>query len=303
MSVKVQELTKIYGTQRAVDAISFEIQSGEIVGFLGPNGAGKSTTMKMLTCYLTPSSGEASVNGFDIYDQSIEVRKSIGYLPEHNPLYLDMYVKEYLRFIAGIHHYSGNIGKRVQDLIDLTGLGVEQHKKIAMLSKGYRQRVGLAQALLHDPKVLILDEPTTGLDPNQIVEIRNLIRDVGKEKTVIFSTHILQEVQAICNRVIIINRGKIVADQPTAELISSFSGQSTLRVEFKNQVNIDSLKAIPGVLRAEQKGNQWFVTTDGKQDIRENIFRWAVQNNNVIYEMVQESQSLEKVFQELTVNS
>lgn len=300
MSVKVQELTKIYGTQRAVDSVSFEIGTGEIVGFLGPNGAGKSTTMKMLTCYITPSSGEAWIADKDIYEQSLEVRKKIGYLPENNPLYVDMYVKEYLHFIAGIHHYKGNVGKRVDELVELTGLQVEKHKKIKMLSKGYRQRVGLAQALIHDPEVLILDEPTTGLDPNQIIEIRNLIKDVGKEKTVIFSTHILQEVQAICSRVLIINKGKIVADKPTEELIRSFTGKVFLRVEFKNEVKAEELKTIPGVEQADRKGNHWLLITDGATDIREQVFQFAVSQHNIIYELAQESQSLEKVFQELT---
>jgi ABC-2 type transport system ATP-binding protein len=300
MSVKVQELTKVYGEQRAVDAISFEVKSGEIVGFLGPNGEGKSTTMKMLTCYITPTSGEAWVSGSDIYEQSLEARKKIGYLPENNPLYLDMYVKEYLHFIAGIHQYKGNVNQRVAELIELTGLQVERHKKIRMLSKGYRQRVGLAQALLHEPEVLILDEPTTGLDPNQIIEIRNLIKEVGKEKTVIFSTHILQEVQAICSRVLIINKGKIVADSPTEELMAAFSGKVSLRVEFKNAVKENELKHIEGVENIEKKGNTWVITSDGSNDIREQVFQMAVRDNNIIYEMQQESQSLEKVFQQLT---
>ena len=300
MSVKVQELTKIYGEQRAVDAISFEVQSGEIVGFLGPNGAGKSTTMKMLTCYLTPTSGEAWVAGSDIYEESLEVRKKLGYLPENNPLYLDMYVKEYLHFIAGIHHYKGNISARVDELIELTGLQVEKRKKIKMLSKGYRQRVGLAQALIHDPEVLILDEPTTGLDPNQIIEIRNLIKEIGKKKTVIFSTHILQEVQAICSRVLIINKGKIVADNSTEQLMSSALGKVFIRVEFKNPVTSEELRKISGVDQADRKGNYWLLRADGKNDIREEVFRWAVQKNNIIYELKQESQSLENIFQQLT---
>lgn len=300
MSVKVEELTKIYGEQLAVDNISFEIQTGEIVGFLGPNGAGKSTTMKMLTCYVTPSSGKAFVSGRNVEEESLEVRKRIGYLPENNPLYTDMYVKEYLRFIAGIHHYDGNVGKRVDELIDMTGLGIEKHKKIGMLSKGYRQRVGLAQALLHDPEVLILDEPTSGLDPNQIIEIRNLIKEAGKQKTVILSTHIMQEVQAMCNRVIIINRGKIVADSSTEELTNRVSGRAMVRVEFKNPVKAEELKAIPGVLQVEKRQDQFLIQSDSKEDLRERIFSWAVQHNNAIYELVKEGQSLENVFQQLT---
>jgi ABC-2 type transport system ATP-binding protein len=300
LSVKVEELTKIYGEQLAVDNISFEIQTGEIVGFLGPNGAGKSTTMKMLTCYVTPSSGKAFVSGRNVEEESLEVRKRIGYLPENNPLYTDMYVKEYLRFIAGIHHYDGNVGKRVDELIDMTGLGIEKHKKIGMLSKGYRQRVGLAQALLHDPEVLILDEPTSGLDPNQIIEIRNLIKEAGQQKTVILSTHIMQEVQAMCNRVIIINRGKIVADSSTEELTNRVSGRAMVRVEFKNPVKAEELKAIPGVLQVEKRQDQFLIQSDSKEDLRERIFSWAVQHNNAIYELVKEGQSLENVFQQLT---
>jgi ABC-2 type transport system ATP-binding protein len=300
LSVRVEKLTKIYGSQRAVDEISFEVKSGEIVGFLGPNGAGKSTTMKMLTCYLSPSSGKAFVSDYSIEDDSIEVRRRIGYLPEHNPLYTEMYVKEYLRFIAGISGYSGNVGKRVNELIDMTGLGIEKHKKIGMLSKGYRQRVGLAQALLHNPEVLILDEPTSGLDPNQIVEIRALIREVGKEKTVILSTHIMQEVQAMCSRVIIINKGKIAADSTAEELVNRVSGRNLLRVEFKNPVDLRSLKNIPGVVEAEQKGNKWALYSNAKDDIRETVFNWAVEHNNAIFELVKEGQSLENIFQTLT---
>jgi ABC-2 type transport system ATP-binding protein len=292
----------VYGEQRAVDAISFEIRTGEIVGFLGPNGAGKSTTMKMLTCYLLPTSGSGEVNGFNIETQPLEVRRNIGYLPEHNPLYTDMYVKEYLHFIAGVEGYDGNVKQRVNELVEMTGLGVEQHKKIGMLSKGYRQRVGLAQALLNNPGVLILDEPTTGLDPNQIIEIRNLIREVGKEKTVILSTHIMQEVQAMCSRVIIINRGSIVADSPTEQLTTQAEGRQLVRVAFKNEVSKETLLKIKGVEQAQNKGTHWILTTSAKGDIREEIFRWAVSQNNVLYELALETQSLESVFQLLTRN-
>lgn len=219
MSISVQSLTKIYGTQRAVDHISFEIQKGEIVGFLGPNGAGKSTSMKMITGYLPPTEGSASVAGFDVTEKPMEVRKRLGYLPEANPLYFDMYVREYLSFSAGIHQITGSEAKsRIEDIISQTGLSKEAHKKIGMLSKGYKQRVGLAQALLHQPEVLILDEPTSGLDPNQIVEIRELIMRMGQEKTVLLSTHIMQEVEAMCSRVIIINNGLIVADESLESL-------------------------------------------------------------------------------------
>lgn len=219
MSIRIQHLTKVYGTQLAVNDISFDVKQGEVVGFLGPNGAGKSTTMKIATCYLPATSGTVEVAGFDVATSPIDVRRSIGYLPEHNPLYLDMYVKEFLAFIGGLYGLKGqHLQQSISNVIELVGLGLEQKKKIGQLSKGYRQRVGLAQALIHNPKVLILDEPTTGLDPNQLVEIRNVIKEVGKEKTVIFSTHIMQEVEAICNRVILINKGVIVTDNSLIEL-------------------------------------------------------------------------------------
>jgi len=300
LSVKVEALTKIYGDQHAVDSISFEVAGGQITGFLGPNGAGKSTTMKMLTCYLAPTAGKAMVAGYDIETQSIEVRKRIGYLPEHNPLYTEMYVKEYLRFIAGISGYEGNISKRINELIEMTGLGVEKHKKIGMLSKGYRQRVGLAQALFSNPEVLILDEPTSGLDPNQVIEIRNLIKEVGKEKTVILSTHIMQEVQAMCSRVIIINKGKIVADNSTEELTRQTTGNNLLRVAFKNPVTASVLKSIPGVLDVEQKGKAWILFYAANDDLRDAVFKWAVNNDNTIYEMEREGRSLEDIFQSFT---
>lgn len=225
MSIKIQNLTKIYGQQKAVDNISFEVNQGEIVGFLGPNGAGKSTTMKIATCYIPATEGSVEVCGYDVQKSSKEVRRNIGYLPEHNPLYLDMYVKEFLSFVGGIYQIKGNqLTHRIEEVIELVGLQIEQKKKIGQLSKGYRQRVGLAQALIHDPKVLILDEPTTGLDPNQLVEIRQVIKNIGKEKTVVFSTHIMQEVEAICDRVVIINKGKIVEDQALSSLVQN--GQS-----------------------------------------------------------------------------
>ena len=219
MSISIQHLTKIYGTQKAVNDISFEAKKGEIVGFLGPNGAGKSTTMKVVTSYLSATSGQVLINGFDVKTQSMDVRRNIGYLPEHNPLYLEMYVKEFLLFVGNMYGLKGiEVNKRIAEMVELCGLSAEQNKKIGQLSKGYRQRVGLAQALIHDPSVLILDEPTTGLDPNQIVEIRNVIKTVGKDKTILFSTHIMQEVEAICDRVIIINRGQIVSDSTLTSL-------------------------------------------------------------------------------------
>ena len=218
MSVEVKNITKLYGTQRALDDVSFTVEPGQVVGFLGPNGAGKSTMMKIITCFLPQNSGTVSVDGFDVTADPLKVRERVGYLPEHNPLYHDMYVKEFLSFIAGIQVPSATVASRVKEMIEVTGLGAEQHKKIGALSKGYRQRVGLAQAMIHNPSVLILDEPTTGLDPNQLVDIRQLIKNIGKEKTVILSTHIMQEVEAICDRVIIINKGKIVADDKTSFL-------------------------------------------------------------------------------------
>jgi len=235
MSLKIQNLVKVYGTQNAVDNISFEVKQGEIVGFLGPNGAGKSTTMKIATCYLTATSGKVEVCGYDVQNDAMEVRRNIGYLPEHNPLYLEMYVKEFLAFVGGLYQIKGQkLQNRIAEVIDLVGLQLEQKKKIGQLSKGYRQRVGLAQALIHDPKVLILDEPTTGLDPNQLAEIRGVIRNIGKEKTVVFSTHIMQEVEAICDRVVIINHGKIVND---SELSALKTSGKTMEEVFRNLTN------------------------------------------------------------------
>lgn len=229
MSVKVEQLTKVYGEQKAIDQISFTAHAGRVLGFLGPNGAGKSTTMKIVSCFIPPTAGKASLCGFDVAEDPMEVRRNLGYLPEHNPLYLDMYVKESLSFIANIHQLA-NEKNRIDEVIELTGLGAEQHKKIGALSKGYRQRVGLAQAMIHDPKVLILDEPTSGLDPNQLIEIRNLIKTLGKTKTVILSTHIMQEVEAVCDDVVIINKGKIVASQELVELKNSYNNQSLEKI-------------------------------------------------------------------------
>jgi len=231
MSIIATDITKIYGKQKALDSVSLEINAGEVVGLLGPNGAGKSTMMKIISCFLPPTSGEASVDGFDIFEKEIEVKKRVGYLPEHNPLYLDMYVREYLSFLAGIHKLGRKKKARINEIIDITGLGLEQNKKIAALSKGFRQRVGLAQALLHDPSVLILDEPTSGLDPNQLLEIRSLIQEIGKEKTVLFSTHIMQEVEAICDRAVIIHLGKIVADDSISALKK---GEQSLEEVFQS---------------------------------------------------------------------
>lgn len=298
MSIQVKQVSKFYGEQKALDGVSFEISKGEIVGFLGPNGAGKSTMMKIICCYLPPSEGEVLVCGKSIVTASIEVRKHLGYLPEHNPLYLDMYVKEFLDFIAGVHQIS-NKKERIAEMIELTGLQNEQHKKIGALSKGYRQRVGLASAMIHNPEVLILDEPTTGLDPNQIVEIRNLIKTIGKEKTVMLSTHIMQEVDAICDRAIIINHGKIVANEKVSELRSQQTAL-VLTVEFESEVNASQLKNIVHVKQVEQLASKRFKITTSGQDIRSEISKWALENNNIILSLNKESASLESVFQELT---
>lgn len=300
MSIKVEGITKIYGTQKALDDVSFEIKSGEIIGFLGPNGAGKSTMMKILTCYIPQTSGKAEVCGYDVKEQSVEVRKQVGYLPEHNPLYLDMYVKEYLAFIGGLHNIH-NKTARVKEMIETVGLQVEQNKKIGALSKGYRQRVGLAQALIHNPKVLILDEPTSGLDPNQLEEIRNLIKETGKEKTVMLSTHIMQEVEAVCDRVIIINKGKIVANDDTTHLQQTSSAKQVLRVEFDKEVSKNSLKNIEGVIEVSQlQGNTWHIFTDADKDIRKEIFNYAVANGLSVLALQKEEQKLEDIFKQLT---
>ena len=301
MSVSVRQLTKIYGDQRALDAISFEAKPGEILGFLGPNGAGKTTTMKILTCYLSQSEGSATVCGYDVSKESLEVRKQVGYLPEHNPLYKDMYVREYLRFAAR----ANEVGKpkaRIEELIETTGLGREAHKQIGALSKGYRQRVGLAQAMLHDPKVLILDEPTSGLDPNQLAEIRSLIKQLGKEKTVIFSTHIMQEVQALCDRVIIIDRGRLVADDPIDKLRRRLSGGVSLVVTFDRKVNGEELGAIAGVeqVTGTDEANTHRLHLRAGADARAAVFRFAVEQNLVLLGMRQEDRSVEEVFRALT---
>jgi ABC-2 type transport system ATP-binding protein len=301
MSIKVKEVTKIYGEQRALDSVSFNIDSGEVVGFLGPNGAGKSTMMKIISCFIPQTSGQVSVCGYDVSEKSMEVRKRVGYLPEHNPLYLDMYVVEYLRFIGGLHKISG-LKNRIEEMIDMVGLGNEQHKLIGKLSKGYRQRVGLAQAIIHDPEVLILDEPTSGLDPNQLVEIRGLITEIGKQKTVMLSTHIMQEVEAICSRVIIINNGKIVADQKANELRSSLGTSGyELRVEFSDILEEGVLESIPGVSHiSRQSDREWLLHVESETDIRSQLFDWAVEKNISILTIQRIEKSLEDVFKQLT---
>ncbi len=303
MSIKVSNVTKLYGEQKALDNVTFEIKQGEVVGLLGPNGAGKTTMMKIISCFLPATSGDVSVYGFDVLEQSIEVRKKIGYLPENNPLYPDMYVKEYLELIAGIHKLGKRKKQRITKIIEITGLGIEQNKKIGALSKGYRQRVGLAQALIHNPEVLILDEPTSGLDPNQLLEIRNLIKEIGKEKTVMLCTHIMQEAEAVCSRVIIINKGKIVADDSTTNLYKIALGKEIIKVEFNSSVPAYLIKSIPGIINAKNiKENIWEIESKPDKDIRSDIFRFAVKNDFTVLSMNKEKQKLEEIFQQLTKN-
>jgi ABC-2 type transport system ATP-binding protein len=300
VSVIVNRLSKVYGNQKAVDEVSFTAEPGKILGFLGPNGAGKSTTMKIITCFIPATSGNVSVCGFDTNTHSMEVRKRIGYLPEHNPLYLEMYVKEYLAFVAGMHGMK-NPKARIQEMIQLTGLEREQHKKIAELSKGYRQRVGLAQAMIHNPDVLILDEPTSGLDPNQLSEIRKLIKKIGQEKTVILSTHIMQEVEAICDQVVIINKGKIVANDDTKNLQQHTVGEFVFKVEFDKVVEHQKLESIAGVKKASKITDQvWLLTAANDEHVRTAIFEFAVKNNLVLLSIQKEEEKLEDVFRRLT---
>jgi len=302
MSLQVDHLTKIYGQQKAVNDISFAINKGEIVGFLGPNGAGKSTTMKIATGYLPSSSGKIEVDGYDVAEQPMQVKKIIGYLPEHNPLYLDMFVHEYLSFIGKVYQIpSSQLKARTKEIISMCGLEPEQNKLIGSLSKGYRQRVGLAQALIHNPQVLILDEPTTGLDPNQIVEIRKLIKEISKNKTVIFSTHIMQEVQALCDRVIIINKGKIVADDVLKNLIGQHENVYVITVEFKEQVISQDLSAIAGIEKVQAEGKQFRVYST--KDIRNDLIRFATEKNLSLLSLKQEENSMEEIFRSLTVEA
>lgn len=298
MSILVQNISKYYGEQKALNNISFDIKKGEIVGFLGPNGAGKSTLMKILTTYISSSEGEALVNDFDVTKKQKNVQQSVGYLPEHNPLYLDMYIKEYLDFNANVY----NVNKeRINEVIELTGLTHEAHKKISQLSKGYRQRVGLANALLHNPDVLILDEPTTGLDPNQLVEIRELIKSVGKEKTIFLSTHIMQEVEAICDRVIIINKGELVIDTPLSELKNN--QEQLIEVEFDYRIEDVLLKRLPNVTTAKNTfGMTWEISFNTKEDMRSLIFDFAAENELKILKLDTKNTTLEKMFRELTAS-
>jgi len=299
MSVIVNGLTKIYGSQKALDGVSFEVKPGEILGFLGPNGAGKSTTMKILTGYLPQSAGSATVCGFDVNSKPMEARKKIGYLPEHNPLYTDMYIKEYLLFSASLMGLTGKVAnEKVETMIAKTGLTLERKKQINQLSKGYKQRVGLAAAMLHNPEVLILDEPTSGLDPNQVIEIRNLIKEIGKDKTVIFSTHIMQEVEAMCSRVIIINKGKLVANDAIETLQKQMQKAFTLTVEFKQDIDETKLNTIKGLVQTERNGKQF--SLKATHDIREDLAQLAQANGWLILSMQLAENSLEDVFQSLT---
>ena len=303
MSISVENLTKVYGIQRALDAISFSAKKGEILGFLGPNGAGKTTTMKILTGFVPQTSGKASVCGFDTSAQSMEVRRRIGYLPEHNPLYKGQYVREYLQFVARLYHVP-NAAVKVEEMIGRTGLAPEAHKQIGELSKGYRQRVGLAQAMLHDPEVLILDEPTSGLDPNQLADIRTLIRELGREKTVLFSTHIMQEVEALCHRVVIINKGRIVADDPIGQLQERLAGDTIVTAEFATMVERHLLARIKGVKSVEHLGgNRYRISAAKDTDIRVGIFEFAAAHHVSLLEMHREEQSIEGIFQLLTKES
>lgn len=298
MSIEVKGISKNYGEQKALDTVSFSVKKGEIVGFLGPNGAGKSTLMKILTTYIAADSGTASVNGNDVATQQKAVQSSVGYLPEHNPLYLDLYVREYLAFNADVYHVKKD---RIEEVIQLTGLTPEAHKKIGALSKGYRQRVGLACALLHNPDVLILDEPTTGLDPNQLVEIRDLIKNIGKDKTVFLSTHIMQEVEAICNRVIIINHGKIVADKQLNSLVKETTVEQVIEVEFDKPVTAELLQTLPDVVNVKHaKGNVWELTFSSGTDQRPAVFDFAQANGLKTLQLALKNKNLESVFREMT---
>jgi ABC-2 type transport system ATP-binding protein len=297
MSIEVNNISKSYGAQKALDNISFAVKKGEIVGFLGPNGAGKSTLMKILTTYIASDEGSAAVNGFDVNTQAKAVQQSIGYLPEHNPLYLDLYVREYLAFNADVYKVAKN---RIEEVIQLTGLSNESHKKIGQLSKGFRQRVGLANALLHNPDVLILDEPTTGLDPNQLVEIRNVIKNVGKDKTVFLSTHIMQEVEAICDRVIIIDKGKIVADKQLDNLISAEKEQ-VIEVEFDYKVEEQLIAKIDNLTSYKNTHDMiWELTFNADKDMRPAVFDFANANGLKTLQLNQKNKNLEAVFREIT---
>ena len=300
MSLEIQNLTKLFGAQKAVDNVSFSVANNEILAFLGPNGAGKSTTMKIATCYLQPDEGTVLVNGMDVLNEQKKIRKSIGYLPEHNPLYLDMYVHEYLRFSGRFYNINRNkLRNRVGEVIKLCQLDLEQNKKIGQLSKGYRQRVGLAQALLHDPSVLILDEPTSGLDPNQIVEVRNLIKEISQSKTVLFSTHIMQEVEAMCDRVVVISQGKLVADDKVKNL-SKKGGQNILEVEFSEAIDKSVFEKLEGVTNIKTTSDNVYELETASTDVRPELMKVISENQLPLVGMKMKTQSLEEVFSQLT---
>ena len=300
MSIEVSNVTKTYGQQNALNNVSLKIGSQEVVGFLGPNGAGKSTMMKIITCYIPPTKGIVKVCGMDVLEDGFRVRKKVGYLPEHTPLYLDMYVREYLSFIASIHKLKHK-KDRVDEIVETVGLTLERNKKIGELSKGYRQRVGLAQAIIHDPEVLILDEPTSGLDPNQLEDIRGLIKALGKKKTVMLSTHIMQEVEAICDRVVIINKGEIVADQQASELQKHQDNKQVILVEFDKNVSKSQLKNMPKISGFKHVSeNKWLIETTGNEDIRRVVAEFAKSNDLLTLEMRLEERTMEQVFKSLT---
>ncbi|MBP9512359.1 MAG: gliding motility-associated ABC transporter ATP-binding subunit GldA [Bacteroidales bacterium] len=300
MSVKVDRVTKIYGSQRVLDDVSFQVEKGQITGLLGPNGAGKTTLMRIITCFIPPTEGRVLVNGINTMENPVAVRKMLGYLPENNPLYPDMYIREYLEFIAGLYKVSSP-KRRIEEIIDLTGLEPEISKTIGKLSKGFRQRVGLAQALIHDPEVLILDEPTSGLDPNQIIEIREVIKKASANKTIIFSTHIMQEVEALCQRVIIINKGKIVADDLTANLSNLVSSSETILAGFDRKVEIHLIRQINGVIAVKAKENNVFeIKAKPNTDIRPALFKFAVDHHFTVLSLQQSEKSLEEIFHEIT---
>lgn len=301
MAVTVEQLTKTFGNQHAVDQISFAADEGQILGFLGPNGAGKSTTMKMLTGYLQPDGGTATVAGYDVVEEGLLARRQIGYLPENNPLNTEMYILEYLEWVAQFYQID-NPRQRVAEMIDMVGLGRERHKKIGQLSKGYRQRVGLAQALIHDPAVLLLDEPTSGLDPNQLIDIRQLIRELGKNKTILFSTHIMQEVAVLCDRLVIIHKGKLVANGPVDELLNQLSGSQRVIVRTEKPIDGKAFSAINGVQRVDRKedGRLFWLETRTDQHISAEIFRTSVAQGWTLTELHAESRGVEEVFQQLT---
>lgn len=303
MSVKLSNVSKSYSGKKAVDKISFEVGKGEILGFLGPNGAGKTTTMKMITCYLAQDEGEISVCGLDTKISQQDIANHIGYLPEHNPLYKDLYVKEYLYFVAGIYKIKDKT-KVINNLIDKTGIGKERNKRINQLSKGYRQRVGLAQAIINDPDVLILDEPTSGLDPNQLIDIRNLIKELGAEKTVIFSTHIMQEVQALCDRVTIINDGKLIADESIDSLRSHLSGDNVVTVRFESRIEVEDLKdKIQNIEISVIENSSYRISSQDGIELNAKLFDYAVSNSNRIIEMKSSTLSVEEIFQKLTLQN